>query len=138
MANEAAALVNAYMETKNVPCQFLDDEHNSLRIGWKLNNTSISIYMFFNENNNDVHIEGHEFIAVPDDKMEKMYKICNDINGEFRWIKFRYSDKYKEIIAEDDAIIQLDSCGEEVFRLMCNMAGIVDEAYPEFMKAMWA
>ena len=38
------------------------------------------------------------------------------------------------INAEDDAVIQMDSCGAEILELCMNMVAIVDEAYPFIMK----
>ena len=38
----------------------------------------------------------------------------------------------------DDAILLPESAGAEVFELMMRMAGIIDQAYPELMKALWA
>ena len=43
-----------------------------------------------------------------------------------------------ELVAEEDAVIQLDSCGEEAFELMIRMTQIIEEAYPMVMKELWA
>ena len=36
-----------------------------------------------------------------------------------------------------DAVVQLDTCAEEMFELMVRAAQIVDDAYPDIMKALW-
>ena len=42
------------------------------------------------------------------------------------------------INARCDNIIQLDTCGENCYELMIRMLKIVEDAYPSFMKALWA
>ena len=46
--------------------------------------------------------------------------------------------EHNQIIARDDEIIQLDTCGPECYELMVRMVKIVEDAFPLFMKAMWA
>ena len=65
-----------------------------------------------------------------------MYKACNECNCKFRWAKFTVVDG--KISVESDAIIQLDSCADEVTGYMIRLTKIVEAAYPIFMKAMWA
>lgn len=138
MANAAAKLFVSYLETKEINARFLDEEEKVVRVGWKLNNTSLGIIFFFSDDCSDVSLRGSEFINVPKDKADKVYKIINDCNNKYRWIKFVYNEGENEVRAEVDAVIQLDSCAEECFELMIRMSNIVDDAYPEFMKAMWA
>ena len=59
------------------------------------------------------------------------------MNQEYRWVKFYVDEKENSVTIADDAIIQLDSCGEEIFELMYRLADIADDVYPEFMKAIW-
>ena len=109
-----------------------------MRVGMSLDNTRIDIYLFFEEDNHDVHIVGRNFIKVPEDKLEKMYKVVNQQNKTYRWMKFTVNEDKGEVEVEDDAIIQLDTCGDEAFELIARMSNIVDEAYPDLMKALWA
>ena len=139
MANEATKMVYSYLRAKDVKINYLggDESLNVLVINWGLHNTDMMMYFFFGDDGGDVHIEGRSFITVPSEKTESMYKVCNKINSEMRWVKFIMDEEHKEIVAEDDAVIQLDSCGEEVEELMFRMASIVDGKYQDFMKALW-
>jgi hypothetical protein len=134
----AAKVVASYLESKELHYQMLDEEETCMRVGMSLDNTRIDIYLFFEEDNHDVHIVGRNFIKVPEDKLEKMYKVVNQQNKTYRWMKFTVNEDKGEVEVEDDAIIQLDTCGDEAFELIARMSNIVDEAYPDLMKALWA
>lgn len=48
-----------------------------------------------------------------------------------------YVDNNGDITAQIDAFIDEETCGSECLNLVRRMAGITDEAYPDFMCAMW-
>ncbi len=68
---------------------------------------------------------------------EKTYKLLNAENAKYRWIKF-YVDDDNDIRAEMDAVLDLDTAGDECFELMLRMCDIVDDAYVEIQKGFWA
>ena len=138
MACQAAELFLAFMESQDMKAQMLDDEKSVVRVGFNMKNTSISIYFKFGDDNSDVHVEGREFVNIPKDQIEKAYRICNKLNSDYRWVKFAWDEDVNDVACRADALIQLDSCAEETYELMVRMAGIVDEAYPDIMKGLWA
>ena len=66
-----------------------------------------------------------------------MYEVCSKLNNEFRWIKFYVDERDNTITLADDAIVQLDTCGEEIWEIMVRLSDIADDAYPTIMKAIW-
>lgn len=138
MASTAAKIFVSFMAANDIEPSFVDDEEMIVRIGWKLNNTKISNYFIFGEDDQHVQIQGHEFLEVSEDKYEIMLKVINECNKEYRWVKFYLDEENGEVVVVSDAIIQLDSCAEELSELMQRLNHIVEEAYPIFMKAMWA
>lgn len=60
---------------------------------------------------------------------------CNDLNQNFRWVKF-YLDSDNEACARCDAIIDLETVGDECFELMQRMLHIVDDALPDLKRAL--
>lgn len=138
MANAAAKMFKAYLESKDMTCRYVDDEERVVRVGWKLDNTSIDIYFTFGEDNHDVHLQGLNFLQVTKENFGKALQIVNACNENYRWVKFILDVEHTQVVVEDDAVIDLDTCAEEIFELMIRMTQIVDEAYPQFMKAMWA
>ena len=138
MASQSTELFLAYLEAQDMKGRLLDDENNIVRVGLGLKNTQISVFFQFSDDDTDAHIEGRDFVKIPSDQIEKAYKICNNLNDSYRWVKFVWDEQAHDLACRCDAVIQLDSCAEEMFELMGRMAGIVDNAYPDIMKALWA
>ena len=136
MAGMAAKVVEAFFEAQDTKPTVIND--SLLRVGWNFEGGSISIFFDFDEDDAHVHLEGLEYITVPADKYDKIYPVLNEVNGQYRLVKFVLDTDNGSICAKLDAVIQLDSCGPECFELMIRMVKIVEGAYPVFMKALWA
>ncbi len=136
MAGMAAKMVSAFFEAQNTKANELKDD--ILMIGWDFNGGQIEIFFQFDETDTHVHLEGINFIKVTEDKYDAIYKILNECNDKYTHVKFVLDTEDGQICARDDDVIQLDSCGEECFELMIRMVKVVEDAYPKFMKAMWA
>lgn len=136
MAGMATKMVAAYCEAQGV--KVTEIRGDVLRAGWNFEGGSIEIFFRFDEKDEHVHLEGMNFITVPENKYDAMYKTVNQCNDDYTHIKFVLDTKDGQINAREDAVIQLDSCGEECFELMIRMVRVVEDAFPKFMKAMWA
>ena len=134
MANMAAKIFAAALDEHELRYSYVDDEERVINIGWKIDGGKLDLNFAFAEDNEDVQIFGF-FLKVPEDKTTVMYEACNQCNCDYRWAKF--SVRKGQICVESDAVIQLDSCGEEVFGYMVRLTKIVEKAYPTLMKAMW-
>lgn len=73
----------------------------------------------------------------PQSQYAKALVTCNSINCKYRWVKFYISDDYR-ITVSADAIIDEETCGDECMEYVIRMIRIIDEVYPEFMRARWA
>lgn len=138
MANAAARMFTALLDEKDMKYTYLDEAESIVRLGMTLENTTISIYYAFADDMDDVKVMGRSFITFPKDKIQEMYKCCNAVNAQYRWIKFYADEERKEIVAEYDCMIQLDTCARSCMGTMIRMAEIVDRVYKDFMKALWA
>ena len=136
MAGMAAKMVLAYFEAQETKATELQDD--LLRIGWNFEGGSMEIFLHFDESDTHVHLEGLNFIKVPESKYDKIYRVLNECNDNYSHVKFVLNLESGQINARDDDVIQLDSCGEECFELMIRMLRVVEDAYPKFMKAIWA
>lgn len=136
MAGIAAKLVSHFFESQDTKANELQDD--LLRIGWGFDGGSLEIFFKFDETDTHVHLEGLNFINVPENKYDAMYKVLNECNDQYTHVKFVLDTESGQINARDDDVIQLDSCGPECFELMIRMVKVVEDAYPKFMKAMWA
>ena len=68
---------------------------------------------------------------------EKIYPVINELNLNFRWCTFVINTD-NELIVKMDAILDMDTCGEECKELIYRTVGICDEAYPTIMNAFLA
>ena len=138
MESQSAQAFQAYMEEKDMHVSFVDDEGKVARMDFNLDNTDITIHIFFGEDERDVHFEGHDFIRIPEDKQNIVYKVCNHCNNSYRWVKFVWDEEHEMVTVQADAVIEPQTCAEECYEIIGRMCGIVKNAYPLFMKAMWA
>jgi len=134
--NTAAKMVSAFFESRDIKLSELSDD--LLMIGAQFEGGTIRIYFSFDDSCNHVHVEGREFIKVPAEKYDAIYKTLNECNDQYLYIKFVLDTEGGMICARDDEIIQLESCGEECFELMYRMVKVVEYTYPIFMKALYA
>ena len=71
-----------------------------------------------------------------DEKFSKALVLCNELNKQYRWVKF-YIDDDRDIAVSADAIVDLSSVGSECAEMVSRMVNISDAAYPQFMKLLW-
>ena len=130
-------MTKAYLDSKGFRYQAQDDKE-VIRTGLSglKNKGSVDILLIFQ--GNSVSIRSFRLFSVPEEKKDKIYEVCSDMNRKFRWVKFYVDDEDNTVTVADDAILLPESAGAEVFELMMRMAGIIDQAYPELMKALWA
>ena len=138
MANQALESFAAYMEAKDLKVRLMEEDENVCYVGFQLDNTEVGILLFFGEDLKDVHFVGRDFVKIPDDKTDVVLSVCNECNKNFRWVKFVYNEEDNRVTCQCDAVVQEDSVAEECYEIVMRLAGIVDEAYPSFMKAIWA
>jgi len=77
------------------------------------------------------------FENCPPERIPDMLVICNQLNNEYRWLKFCI-DKDNDIMLEDDAIVSPESAGEECFELVVRTARIMKEIKPIIMRGLYA
>lgn len=136
MASMAMKMVSAFFEAQDVKPDIVRDD--LMAVGWNLKNGSVRLFLHFDEEDSLAHFEGVEFIKVPEEKYDAIYKVLNEVNDDYKFVKFVLDTENGSLCARDDALIQLDSCGEECFEIMIRMIQIIDDAYPKFMKALWS
>ena len=114
------------------------DQDNVFKVVYGGDNLdTIPVYVFFDEDG-DPYVQFKCWnIANFNGKQEAAIAVCNSLNAEYRWVKF-YIDSDNDVVASIDAMISVDSCGEECLSLVRRVVHIVDDAYPQIAKARWA
>ncbi len=114
-----------------------EQEDCVVSIGITMDNSSFRVKLFIDDDNKHVALRCFSIANAPENKYANALVTCNKCNLEYRWIKF-VIDSDRDINAQDDAVISPETAGEELFELMLRMLNIVDDCYPEFMKAIWS
>ena len=136
--NSAAKLFCDYLDQKNIKYSEIDSD--TIRLNYRGENCpSIPVNFTFSDDGRNVTI--YSFSIAKIDKEEgKQYLAalftCSELNKKYRWVKF-YLDDDNEITAEDDAVIDPYTTGEECYKLLRHMVNIIDEAYPIIMTMVW-
>lgn len=134
----ALTMTKAFLESKNFKHEAVE-EKNYIRtgVGGLKNKGNINITIFFDDNDRTVAVRSFEYCSFPAEKKSAMYEICSKLNYEYRWIKFYVEESDNTIALADDVIVQLDTCGDEIWEIIVRLSSIADEAYPQIMKAIW-
>ena len=97
-----------------------------------------STNVFFDGDDNGTHVALRTvFENCPADRIADMLIVCNSLNCRFRWVKFCV-DKDNDIMVEDDAIVEPESAGEECMELLARTVGIIKDAKPTIMRAIYS
>ena len=137
--NMASKATQAFFDSEGIKYELLNEDTGLIRLGFTMENKdSLSIFLDFSADGTSVSLVSFEIAKAPVEKKYKMFELCNSLNKRYKWVRFYYDEEKAMITAQDDAVIQLDSCGEEIIRCCIQMKHIVDEAYPEIMRAIFA
>lgn len=139
MANMAAKVTADYMEEKGLHYELRGDEEEIVRVSYRMDNRdSLEILMIFDEDETSVQLLSPCYIKVPESKKDVVYEICNRMNNTYRWVKYTLDEKDSSIDIRLDSMLPREYDGALAVEYSMRMANIADEAYPEFMKAIWA
>ncbi len=137
----AAEKFTKFLDEKGLRYEYFERKegrNEAVRIGYKAENAeSISVMFFFDDNERSINVKSFSIVKVPADKLLDIYVLLNGLNCEYRWVKF-YVDDDNEVTVSGDAIIDLNSVGEECFEMMLRYIHIIDEVYPRLMKTIWS
>ena len=97
----------------------------------------VAIFVAFDSDGASVQLVSSPIARVPLEKTAALLLATNEVNCRFRWVKM-YLDNDNDLIAEADLIIDEYTAGESCVELVMRMASIIDDAYPDIMKALWA
>ena len=112
----------AFFDAKGIKYEVKDER--CLAVSYSADNiSSIRTLVIFDEDGeNMVSLRAYNLIKVPEDKFAKMLVAVNNANNKYKWVKFTI-DSELYINCEDDAILDLNSTGEEVYRLIGKIVG---------------
>jgi len=139
MANMAAKVTADYLEEKGFHYEIRGNSEEIVRVSYKMDNReSLEVLIMFDDDETSVQLLSPCYVKVPESKKDIIYELCNRMNCTYRWVKYSLDERDNTIDIRLDSMLPKDFDGELVVDYSMRMANIADEAYPEFMKAIWA
>ncbi|MBO4288783.1 MAG: YbjN domain-containing protein [Lachnospiraceae bacterium] len=138
MTTMSYKLTTAFFDSKGLKYLAREEDSAMLLLYGMKDNKRLDILINFDEDDRTAGLTTFGYLTFPEEKKAAMYELCSKMNGAYRWVKFYVDDENCEIRVRDDAVIQLDSCGEEIHELVGRLIEISEDAYPNFMKAIWS
>lgn len=137
--NTIMKMTAAYFDAKDFKYQ-MDEEQNVMQVsfGKYENKDQMKMLVFFKEDNRTVSVRSFEYCSIPENKLAAMHALCSELNRKYVWVKFFVDTKDNTLTLADDAIVMVDSCGDEIHELLLRMWQIGDDAYPDIMRTLWA
>lgn len=140
-----AEIFKAHLDNKDIKYTYYAPDENrneAIKVAFSGDNAeSISILFFFDKKDDgdttSINIKSFSIAKVPTDKLMNLYVALNELNAEYRWVKF-YIDKDNEVTVSGDAITDEESAADELEEILLRYINIIDEVYPRIMKALWA
>ena len=137
MSNMSAKMVASYFQNENLKFDIDGEDEEIIRINFNADNVeSVRISLFFDKEDKNVAIRSFNICKVEEAKKAKIYQVMSKLNDDFRWVKFSIDENDNTVTASTDAVIRMDVAGEICYELVFRMVNIVDDAYPEIMKAL--
>lgn len=135
--NNAMKMAAAFFTAQKIKFD-ADEQRNVIRTGFNAHNKDhVEVLLIF-DGDTTMGLRSFNYVKFPEEKKAAMYQLCSEMNKQYRWVKFYVDEQDNTITLSDDAVIQVETAGEESFELMMRLIGIADQAYPTFMKALWA
>ena len=141
MASGSANLIafETALDQRDIKYRELENaKQPALRIGYSMENMDhLDVFSWFDEDGETMHFGTGVIAHVPENKTEVGLQAINQANVNYRWLTF-FLDKDNDIIASGDAILSPNVVGDTCHELLTRTLNITDEAYSQFMKAIWA
>ena len=114
----------------------IEGRNENVRVSFngKYGNT-VALTFFIDPDGTTVNIKVFTICKCLEEKLMEMYVQLNQLNYEYRWVKF-YLDEDNEVTVSGDAVVTPETAGEELFELMARYLNIIDEVYPRIMKVV--
>jgi len=136
MESLAAKEVIEYFDSKDLTIKLVEED--LIKSSWGFDGGDMDIFVQFIDDDERAHVEGINFIKVPMEKRDRIIPIINQVNSEYCFVKFVLNTNSGQICARLDTILGTEKRGEVCYELVMRTLNVVEDAYPQFMKAIWS
>lgn len=123
-----------FLDENDIEYDDLDDGLLKIEFGGD-NLKSIDVVVLFEEDNPDVSVTSFS-IGNFQNNYESGLRVCNEMNKEYKWVRF-YLDNDADVVANIYTTVDEYDCGDYCITAVKRLIDIIDEAYPNFMRALW-
>ncbi len=107
----------------------VNDERNVVTLNYKGEHfDSLTFTFFFDDDGASVGVRVYSIVKFQKNQLADAYQFCNEMNNKYRWLKF-YVDSDDEFTAAMDAVISVESAGDECYEILTRTVSIVDSVY---------
>lgn len=132
-----AAIADRFTE-EEIVFRVLESEENSRIIADAIvDYAAFSVHFISSDDENDVSVRIPHFVRFTDKEQRDVLRVANEMNNKFRFSKFSVSLEAKAVTMEYDFPEGDDGIADGAVEIFRRMLQIAEEAYPEFMKAIW-
>lgn len=129
----ALKMIKSYFDTNKLLYDDLNDDAG-ITVATRFDD-GFSMRIFILVTDDDfVKIFCPNFIQFEPGKLQEMYMFAAKLCAEYRWIKFFINERESCIVLNDDAFVDIDTCGEEVKNCVFNMFGIGKQVHEIYDK----
>ncbi|MBQ5338217.1 MAG: YbjN domain-containing protein [Oscillospiraceae bacterium] len=114
-----------------------NDDNNRVIASVVVDYTSFTVYFISSDETNDISVRVPHFVRFKEKERRDMLRIANRMNDKYRFCKFTVNDESEAVTIEYDFAEKTENIGEAVEELFRRLMQIAEEAYPEFMRAIW-
>lgn len=118
-----------YMDSKDIKYTVFDEEDNIVYLAFGGDKETFVLVDFDEDGNNadSAHFLSSNFAKAEKATIPLALVRLNEINRQYRWVKFYMSDE-GEISADCDAVLSPGSVGPECVQISMRMSNIIEDA----------
>ena len=110
-----------------------------IETGFSGEKTTVKIRFISVGNDGEFKILSEAFTKFPDEKLMEGYALVNELNRKYKYVKFTI-DNDGDMTAQWDLPdnVPNEAVGRTGVEILIRMFQIIDDVYPEVMKAIWS
>ena len=107
-----------------------------LHVGVNGQSTHYEIAIIATSDKNDITVRVMQLARLPEAKRAAILSVINEQNNHFRFVKF-VLDNDGDINLLWDCPVSAQNVGGMCWEITVRIMGIINDAFPEFMKCLW-
>ncbi len=114
-----------------------DEDSARLIANASVDYTAFTVYFMVSGETNDVAVRVQHFVRFKEKDVAEVLRVANTMNNRFRFAKFVVNPETESVTIEYDFPENTDCIGPAAVEVFRRVMSIAEEAFPEFMKAIW-